>query len=300
MTSGELREARLDPPVHPTDAETFIEKAFQLIQVLVDNDRDKDAFHGLILLKSAIRMSYPRMQDGKFLAHHALLHTAIRSLVSRAPTDDGAESKLCFRRGYVDLHVNGLTWRQESEYGRRHTWYWDFAAAKRQLNSTFFQNWCHSRRLYDNDEYDSTSESCFHAVTVELLDWLQTKAWSEIRYNVFRTIGCRLPSELTERVFSYALKAEEIEADPRLIFYEPAEPSEFAKMGCNHLHYTNPDKHFKKVRGAEYCCRVVDKDIMNGDHCVDLDDLPRDVYLRISKSLEKRQAQSAAGSLGNE
>lgn len=199
MTSDEVLEARLDPPVHPTDNEAFIENAFQLIQVLVDCSRDKDALHVLVLLKSSIRVSYARMQDGRLAEHHALLNSAIRAFVAKCPLDEGAESKLYIRENFVDIMVNGLTWRQQSDSGRRHTWYWDFAAAKRHLNGAYFDTWCYDRVpedriLHNNVEYDSRSDCCFHSASLGLLDWLQTKAWSEIRYNVFCTAGSKLPT----------------------------------------------------------------------------------------------------------
>lgn len=72
----------------------------------------------------------------------------------------------------------------------------------------------------DDGSYPDSSDDfgdpygCFHLSSANMLHWLQTQAWSEIRASVMLTAGSKLPAELAERVFEFALKAEEIPQDP--------------------------------------------------------------------------------------
>ena len=45
---------------------------------------------------------------------------------------------------------------------------------------------------------------------IDLLEWLQKKAWREIRTKVLRTISLRLPAEMTELVIEWVLIAEDV------------------------------------------------------------------------------------------
>jgi hypothetical protein len=80
-------------------------------------------------------------------------------------------------------------------------------------------------------------DCCFHDNCLDLLEWLQTRAWSETRYRVFSTIGTLLPAELTERVFECTLDAEDVPLDPRVkerLVIDFAEEDETAQQ---HLKY---------------------------------------------------------------
>lgn len=284
ISKPEIFEARLELPTHPTDERLFIKKAFQLIQTIIDYNREKDAFHALVLLKSSIRASYPRMQGGELLELHTLLDKAIRAFVARDATNKGAKFifNLALNGGLI-FDFEGLKWHQRSLARKRHTLHWDFAAAAQLLEQSFFEDFCRSRVMHENNEYDSCSECCFHSASLDLLDWLSTKAWSEIRHNVFSTIGTRLPTELTERIFEYALAAEKIDSDPRLIEYRRVTGPEHCKLKCEHSGYTPLERHLIKLRDAHHCCCVVDKDILKNGACVDLDDLPMPLHRRISR-----------------
>lgn len=70
---------------------------------------------------------------------------------------------------------------------------------------------------YESGMYESDFEEpcgCFHKLSVSMLGWLQTQAWSEIHGNVILTIGTILPAELAEKVFEQTLVAEGIPTSP--------------------------------------------------------------------------------------
>ena len=60
-----------------------------------------------------------------------------------------------------------------------------------------------------------------------MLGWLQKKAWSEIRFGVFSTVGVIFPAELTEQIFENALCAEAIPTDPGV---EERSPERIARI----------------------------------------------------------------------
>jgi hypothetical protein len=71
-------------------------------------------------------------------------------------------------------------------------------------------------------EHDRASNSfflsgCFQKNVAFALDMLQRHAYTEIKVNVYRAVGKRLPKELTDHVFACALQAEQIPMDPRMI-----------------------------------------------------------------------------------
>ena len=91
--------------------------------------------------------------------------------------------------------------------------YWDFASASRLLLAAYDTQDC---SLFNDPDGDGSTGSCYHENSIELLDWVQRKAWYEIRRNVFSTIGTLLNAELTEKVFTHALEAEGIQLETRL------------------------------------------------------------------------------------
>ncbi|KAK3683260.1 hypothetical protein LTR37_020403 [Vermiconidia calcicola] len=103
------------------------------------------------------------------------------------------------------IRVGGLKWLSHREDARDRLRYWDFASAARALGAAYTSMKCYPPR--DDKE-------CFHEHSVDLLGWLQTKAWSEIRSNVYRCLGSVFAAELVDRIFDYALVAECITEQP--------------------------------------------------------------------------------------
>jgi len=103
----------------------------------------------------------------------------------------------------------GLRWYDPPTTGN--LGFWDFAGASRYLRSACFQLSCAHSHDHNHDHHDQDSElrgQCFHTQSLELLDWLQRKAWGEIRSKILRIVGDRLPAELAERIFECALDTE--------------------------------------------------------------------------------------------
>jgi hypothetical protein len=279
MTAEEAFEMRLEAPLHPTDGRLFVDKAFQLVQVLIDNGREKDAFQTLVLLKSVVRICNPRMQDLKLRGIHAILDTLIRAFVAREPNSHGARYRLA-RSLHADfiMDLSGVSWRP----GRRHAWYWDFSTAAKTLDSVYFERRCARVGGTSNADRDLDERSgcCIHSTSIELLDWLQTKAWSEIRNNVFQTIGTLLPTELTERIFEYALDVEKISHDPKLVRYVRVNPPKLP-MGHSASNPSGHPVHFRKRINLLHCCPVMWHHMEKGP-ILDLGDLPLELCRRYS------------------
>ncbi|KAK5170242.1 uncharacterized protein LTR77_004828 [Saxophila tyrrhenica] len=97
--------------------------------------------------------------------------------------------------------------------------YRNFASAARLLRTAYLEHNCNSPQDDEDDDDYAPSwrrqpPDCFHQSSRDMLEFLQKRAWPEIRYNVFSTAGTVLPAELTEHVFQYALSAEELPLEP--------------------------------------------------------------------------------------
>lgn len=91
-----------------------------------------------------------------------------------------------FERPLHRQDSNAISWSS--------SFYWDFAAARRELWDTWVTK---------------ESPTCWHRQTLKLLEFVQKRAYGEIRAKVMLTIGTKLPPELTESVFERAMLAEE-------------------------------------------------------------------------------------------
>ncbi|KAF2036203.1 hypothetical protein EK21DRAFT_106308 [Setomelanomma holmii] len=75
----------------------------------------------------------------------------------------------------------------------------------------------HVRECMSRHACKATAKSkCVYNTLLPTLEILQKRAYHETRHKVFQTIGTLLPAELTERVFGYALVAEDIPQDTRI------------------------------------------------------------------------------------
>ena len=121
-------------------------------------------------------------------------------------------------RGCI-VHFAGLTWHSPPDETRVRIW--DFASAARTLRSTSSPRKCKSIDDYGFHDEEYISTPCFHQNCLNLLHSLQTKAWSEIRGNVFCALGKTLPAELIDRIFEYALAAGDIPQNPAVNLISP-------------------------------------------------------------------------------
>lgn len=70
---------------------------------------------------------------------------------------------------------------------------------------------------HDANGAATSLSGCFQKNMAFALNMLQRHAYSEIKVNVYRAVGKRLPKELTDHVFACALQAEQIPQDPRIV-----------------------------------------------------------------------------------
>ena len=97
--------------------------------------------------------------------------------------------------------------------------YWNFAAARREL----WSQWSQWSDQCPTEVTSSCTDTCWHRDTCPLLGRIQKLAYGEIRANTMLTIGTKLPPELTERIFEFAMAAEDAPLDPE-IYIEVEEP----------------------------------------------------------------------------
>lgn len=163
----------------------------------------------------------------------------------RGPLEDGEVEVHSFRWTPIATDADG-------------PFYWDFASTIRPLHTAYMDRICSYDSLLDKvdaPERDNSSACCFHQKSVQLLNWLQTRAWSELCTNVFLTIGTILPPELTEYVFECALEAQGVPLNPKTSETHTVEPE--SKLSLRHRYY-------RSTKPAYKCCLF---GIQDPDHC---------------------------------
>ena len=199
-----------------------------------------ETFHALVLFKSLLNVRNPRVEGIIHANVHGEIDFLIENFVNTAQVPaciGGCPSSKNDLTGSTQDRYSGLTWRGRGENTR--PFFWDFAASGRVLRSAYRTFRCRS-----------SPDECFHEYSIALLDWLQKKAWSEIRANVLLTVGDLLPAELAEWIFEAALEAEEVPNDPttRIAYVKtsadregplelsvPTDGSTCLMMRCGHL-----------------------------------------------------------------
>ena len=250
------------------DVPPVLVKCFKLAQTMIDHDREKDALHVLVLLKSVFRKVNERTFRTNFELAHAMLDRAIRDFI--AEVSDMGDAKgpnltctigddpLC-----LHMETDGMK-RHHSSEESRHSRYWDFAAATRPLQTAYFSNICDNKEIDKNAEFDDDTYTCFHSNSFDLLHRLQIKAWSEIRSNVFQTIGTLLPTELTERIFEFALAAEEIPLQPKVYQDVLVQPPEDMVQGAVVVRKVEPapTRCRRRLEERYKCCVLERKNVV--------------------------------------
>lgn len=110
-----------------------------------------------------------------------------------------------FLRGFF---VGG---QQLATYG---IWDVDFAEASRRLWRSMQAYGCATKR---NDRSAFGLRDCHRRASFEMLHTLQTRAWGQVRARVLLTIGTLVPKEVCDEIFLFALAAEQIPEDPRVL-----------------------------------------------------------------------------------
>ncbi|KAK3683259.1 hypothetical protein LTR37_020402 [Vermiconidia calcicola] len=167
-------------------SDPFLRKAFMLVQKMVDLDLVPEVLHSLVVLKTVYYPRNPRLVTRLPNQSHDLIDETLYSLI------DGKK-------------IGPLRLPYTSKIAHQSSVCWDFASAARTLKAAYRSSHCPP---------EDQNDKCFHWNSVTLLGWLQQKAWSSIRSNVFQCVAGRLPAELAETVFDYTLKAESIPANP--------------------------------------------------------------------------------------
>ena len=216
---------------------SFLDKSLSLVQHMIDIDQTDMVLHALVTLKSVHCNGNKYRSEDSLGEAHSYLDDLIRAFITE---DIPAGDRSCSfghsssEEGRKDQHKEDHTCHVEfgdlrwpsTPKPQKHR-YRNFALSTRILSKAYFDKKqqayaCifddseseHEDRYYYDDDYRSRTFVCFHRSSIKMLDWLQTRAWSEIRANVMLTAGALLPAEIAERVFEFALEAEEIPSHP--------------------------------------------------------------------------------------
>ena len=176
----------------------FLCKVMRMIQMLVDRDLTVEALQVLVLLKALFKRSNTRIRYSYHEKEHAIIDVTIKMFVGESgfpePEMDGSM-----------LRTPELHWC--SPLGeRRDRFHWNFASAARTLRSSYLATDSNGSLEGNCDRNQDHYDCCFHDHSIDLVDWLQRKAWSEVRVKVLQTIGTILPAELMEHVLNMPLK----------------------------------------------------------------------------------------------
>lgn len=250
----------------------FLERCLRLVQHMVDAGESTAALHALVTIKTVHRLQNTHFREERLQNAHEELDALIRAYTTEE-IDENCKAFSTPRAKETGRLTNGdqvsfgsLKWRSRRPALSRT--YHDFASATRTLRSAYFD-----RKYYEypckfgsTDEYDFPWEDdldpyvCFHRSSVDLLEWLQRKAWSEIRSKVMLTTGTLLPAELNERVFELALKSEDI----------PFDPSVKGRATLDSTDFFRRRKTWNRKTYSRCCLRV--KDLYRCEGFEDLDD----------------------------
>ena len=194
------------------DAYEFLYKAFALVGVLDNRGFVSQTLRALVLLKTLYHDRNDRFAFLSLIEPHRAVDAAIRCYVDDDVIPDesrrGCEEKENPKdhgRHDCSVYVNGFWFRSPPAFIEQKLKFWNFASAAHVLRHACLAGECNSRRGI-----------CIHNHCFSLLDWLQKKAWSEIRGIIFRTLGTLFSTELTEKIFECALQAEGLPLDPRV------------------------------------------------------------------------------------
>ncbi|KAK5737813.1 hypothetical protein LTR17_006461 [Elasticomyces elasticus] len=194
---------------------TLFDKIMALIGIMLNHNGELACFNMVLLAKTLWHGENVRVRYMKRSHAHEELDEVIHALVD-APEDHRYDPP-------------------DSEKGIQ---YWNIASAARTLLAAY-QDEGYGCSLGDvsstSSDYWYNEEKCLHVHSAKLLDWLQKKAWGEIRSNVMRVVGGRLPVELADSIVDFALEGEQIPAIPGIFENYRPENTDFNKeRGLRH------------------------------------------------------------------
>lgn len=210
------------------EADMFLGRCQSLVQRMIDIDQGDMVLHALVTLKSIHRYGNQRLRNKGLSDAHDDIDELIRAYV----TEDVPESCKMYlsesshsmdkRNHECRIEMGNLNWPART--GKSENRYHNFARAARILRTAYLdEDQYEAPCVYgigerefssDPDDRDYNPYTCFHHSSKDMLDWLQTRAWSEIRSNVLLSMGRILPAEIAERVFESALEVEDIPSRP--------------------------------------------------------------------------------------
>lgn len=253
----------------------FLDKAQALIQKLIEIDHFDMVLPMLVLLKTGYRLNNRRSREGGHLKEgHRRIDALIKAVVTREIPDaeevtiDYWEPRfdVGYRNGRKDgekddegevdpmkyectIDVDGLGWSIGARDPSKD--YWNFSLCARLLRDAYIVR--DPKKSDDCEEWIFGNDTCFHQQSIDMLQWLQRKAWSEVRTSVMLTAGTKLPAELTERAFEYALVEEGIPANPEVKEIVLVDVPEWMdEEDKDRLGITGP-RPFETYK-QEYCC----------------------------------------------
>lgn len=195
----------------------FIKKVFCLVDHLDTSETRYYAFHAWIRVAATVFRPELRTR-----APHANYYAA------------QANDKVLER--IKDCLAKGLVERRDVKTCSN-TMYWDFTAANQKLLSAW------------KEGCNFTSDYCWHRQNRELIEYIYKHAYGEVRAKVMLTIGTKVPTELAEKIFEFAMAAEEIPLNA--CFHE--EEIVAIPEHKRDRYGGKTTRAVKKVRGSKYC-----------------------------------------------
>ena len=237
----------------------WLNKALVLLQQFIYQEQYGRVFEALVTLKSVYRNSNLRLRDSSTCLAHKTIDDLIKAFIAeefpmRCRSDcysplnediDLEEEEEEEEEETEEWHaehtctVNFLDFEWTSFSGGALKVFWDIPMAVRTLRAAY-----DDKQASKDDElcvtkawgYTLVERACFHKSSLPLLEWLQKRAWSEVRVKIMLTIGTVLPTELAQRVFECAMEAEDLPIDPQVeetIMVNPPDPlDELQRVVC--------------------------------------------------------------------
>ncbi|KAK3674059.1 hypothetical protein LTR78_005906 [Recurvomyces mirabilis] len=235
----------------------YIEKAMKVVGGTIGDLNPSGTLRALITLYTTLGPGCVRVRMGERSRARSCVDRAIRALVDPSNIQpqniechqgdcEGGNHQTCFR----SIEVGRLRWMEDPDMTGPPS-YWDFASVLRELKASYSEATCEydGDRSDEADEDESYTRACFHKDSIDLLEWLQKKAWQEVRTKVATTAGSRLPVELVDQIMECALHAESIPLEPTVrTMREPETPESVSKYGFTYFK--------QKVLKQEYECET--------------------------------------------
>lgn len=228
------------------DRDIFGMKCVTLIQVYIDQDRYDLVLPALATLKKCYR-SFERLWEADIDYGHETVDALIQAFASNQIFENSKVQCAAslndmdhdHEKHGCEIEFIGLTWNLHPlrQSFRR------YALAARTIRTEYFRREC--------DELNLGRARCggYHRRCMDMLEWLQIRAWPEVRSATMLSIGIIMPAEIAEQVFECAMEAEGLPLNPETRETVMVEPPEVLLQEYSDLRA----RPFAKVK-ADYCC----------------------------------------------